>query len=119
MPSRAAAWLRVIIDLALQAFESTPAPKQPEGAPKDAPVLLLMDEFPVLGHMAKIEAAAGQIAGFDVKLWTIIQDVTQLQRLYKDSWQTFIGNAGVVMAFANTDSETLKVLSQKLGRNRH
>jgi type IV secretion system protein VirD4 len=102
-------WLRVIIDLALRAFEN-------EKAKPPAPVLVVLDEFPVLGYMKGVETAAGQIASFAVKLWTIVQDITQLQREYRASWQTFIGNAGVVTAFANTDSATLEYLSGLLGK---
>lgn len=105
-----ASWLRVIIDLALRAFEAETT-SQP-----DPPVLVVLDEFPVLGYMKGVETAAGQIAGFGVKLWTIIQDITQLQREYKESWQTFVGNAGVITAFANTDAATLEYLSSLLGR---
>jgi len=106
-----AKWLRAVIDLALQSAERTP--NNPRGT---APLLMVLDEFPVLGHMASIETAAGQIAGYGVKLWTVIQDVSQLKRLYRDSWQTFVGNAGVVLAFANTDGETLDFVSKKLGQ---
>lgn len=75
----------------------------------------MLDEFPVLGHMRTLEAAAGQIAGFGVKLFTVVQDLTQLQRLYKESWQTFIGNAGTTIFFGNSDAFTLDYLSKKLG----
>ena len=51
-----------------------------------------------------------------MKLWTIIQDITQLKRLYRDSWETFVANSGVVTAFANTDGSTLRYLSDQLGK---
>ena len=57
---------------------------------------MIMDEFPILGHMQQIEDAAGQVAGFGVKLWPIIQDLSQLKALYKDRWETFMGNSGVI-----------------------
>jgi len=50
-----------------------------------------------------------------VKLWVIVQNLGQLKRHYKDGWETFIANAGVVMAFANADLETLDYLRGKLG----
>ncbi len=102
-------WLRTIIDLAMYQFED-------DITETKIPVLMVLDEFPVLGYMRTIEAAAGQIAGFGVKLWTIVQDITQLQRLYRDTWETFVANSGVVTAFANTDATTLKYLSEALGR---
>lgn len=102
-------WLRIFIDLAMHAFEK-------DNKPVEVPLLMVLDEFPVLGYMRSLEAAAGQIAGFGVKLWTIIQDITQLKRLYRDSWETFVANSGVITAFANTDGSTLTYLSNQLGK---
>lgn len=104
-----ARWLRVIINLALIAFERTKARI-------DKPVLMVLDEFPVLGHMKSIETAAGLMAGFGVKLWIVLQDLTQIRRLYRDSWETFIGNAGVAMFWSNSDKTTLEYISNKLGQ---
>ncbi|SCZ74313.1 type IV secretion system protein VirD4 [Epibacterium ulvae] len=102
-------WLRTIITLAMSALENEP---QPEGTP---PVLFILEEFPQLGYMRQLEAAAGLMAGYNVKLWTVMQDLSQIKALYRDSWETFLGNAGVVEAFGNTDSTTLEYLSKRLG----
>lgn len=102
-------WLRVIINLALIAFERTERHQ-------DIPVLMVLDEFPVLGHMQSIETAAGLIAGFGVKLWVVLQDLTQVKRHYKDSWETFISNAGVATFWGNTDKTTLGYISERLGQ---
>jgi type IV secretion system protein VirD4 len=104
-------WLRVIINLAVGALE----PRRTEKPAGQTPVLLLLEEFPVLKHMEKLEAAAGQLAGSGVKLWVIVQNLGQLKRHYKDGWETFIANAGVMIAFANADLETLQYLKGKLG----
>ena len=79
-------------------------------------VLFCLDEFAVLGHMQPIERAAGQIAGFGVKLWPVIQDLTQLQRDYQKAWETFMGNAGLLTFFGNTDLTTLEHISKRLGK---
>jgi type IV secretion system protein VirD4 len=102
-------WLRMFVNLALEAMERQQA--QP-----GIPVLLCLDEFAMLGHMRQIEDAAGQIAGFGCKLWPIIQDLTQLQSLYKERWQTFMANAGVLQFFGNNDVETLEYIQKRLGR---
>ena len=104
-------WLRLMVALTMEAMEETGALKDGE-----LPVLFLLDEFAALGHMASIEKAAGQIAGFGVKLWPILQDVTQLKRDYKDSWETFIGNAGMLMAFCVSDVSTTEYVSKLLGK---
>ena len=80
-------------------------------------MLFCLDEFAVLGHMQAIERAAGQIAGFGVKLWPVIQDLTQLQRDYQKAWETFMGNAGLLTFFGNTDLTTLEHISKRLGES--
>ena len=102
-------WLRVIINLALIAFERTKAKT-------DIPALMVLDEFAVLGQMKSVEVAAGLMAGFGLKLWVVLQDLTQIKRLYKDSWETFIGNAGVVTFWSNSDKFTLDYISDKMGQ---
>ena len=103
-------WLRLFVDLALKAMERTEDVKPP------APVLFCLDEFPVLGYMPQLEAAAGQLAGFGVRLWPIVQDLTQLKALYNDRWETFIGNAAVVQFFGNSDLTTLRYMSELAGK---
>ena len=103
-------WLRLMVAMALEAMERTGPLEM--GKP---PVLFVLDEFAALGHMESIEKAAGQIAGFGVKLWPVIQDLTQLQRDYKEAWETFMGNAGVLTFFGNTDLTTAKHISERLG----
>lgn len=104
-----ARWLRVIINLALIAFERTKVKL-------DIPALVVLDEFAVLGHMKSVEVAAGLMAGFGVKLWVVLQDMTQIKRIYKESWETFVGNAGVTTFWSNSDKTTLDYLSDKLGQ---
>jgi type IV secretion system protein VirD4 len=102
-------WLRLMIGLALTALERTPGKPQP-------PVLFLLEEFPTLGHMRSVEQAAGLMAGFGVKLWTVMQDLSQLREHYPKSWETFVANAGVLTAWGNPDENTKEYLSKKLGR---
>ncbi len=102
-------WFRVFVNLALEAMER-------EQTVPPVPVLMCLDEFAALGHMRQIEAAAGQIAGFGVKLWPILQDLTQLKRDYREGWETFLGNAGVIQFFGNNDMSTLDFISKRLGK---
>jgi len=106
-----ARWLRLFVNLTLQAMEREAA--KPAGG---HPVLFCLDEFASLGNLRQIEDAAGQIAGFGVKLWPILQDLGQLKALYKDRWETFLGNAGIVQFFGNSDLTTLEWISKRCGR---
>ena len=102
-------WLRLVIQQALAAMERAPVPRG------QLPVWFILEEFPALGHMRSIETAAGLMAGFGVKLWSVLQDLTQLQTHYPKSWETFLGNAGVIQAFGNADITTTEHLSKRLG----
>ena len=103
-------WLRLFVSLAMEAMERT-GPVE-DGKPR---VLFCLDEFATLNRMESVESAAGQIAGFGVKLWPIVQDLTQLQRDYREAWETFMGNAGLLTFFGNTDLTTTKHIAERLG----
>jgi len=91
-------WLRLIVRQALTALEREgPYPRG------KLPILFLMEEFASLGHMPIMEQAAAYFPGFGVKLWAVLQDLGQLKRHYRDSWQTMAGNAGLVQFFATAD----------------
>lgn len=102
-------WLRLMVQLVLGAMERAPVPYG------SLPVWMILEEFPVLGHMRAIESAVGYMAGFGVKLWAVLQDLTQLQSQYQRSWETFLANAGVVQCFGNADWTTSEYLSKRLG----
>jgi type IV secretion system protein VirD4 len=104
-------WLRLFVNLTLQSMEQTRGP-----LPGGVPVLCVLDEFATLGHMQQVEDAAGQIAGFGVKLWPILQDLSQLKALYETRWETFLGNAGILQFFGNNDLSTLEWISKRCGR---
>lgn len=80
------------------------------------PILLILDEFPVLGYMRQLEDAAGQMASFGVKMWIILQDWGQGKALYKDRFESFAANAGVFQAFGNVDQATTEYISSRLGK---
>jgi type IV secretion system protein VirD4 len=107
-------WLRLFVNMTLQGMEQ-PLPKGKK-LPGNSPVLCVLDEFAALGYMAQVEAAAGQIAGFGVKLWPVLQDIAQLKALYETRWETFMGNAGVVQFFGNNDLSTLEWISKRLDK---
>jgi type IV secretion system protein VirD4 len=103
-----AKWFRMIVTMTMLMCERVEVKPDP-------PLLMLLEEFPVLGHMRPIEVAAGQIAGLGVKIWAVLQDLTQLQRHYGQSWETFMGNSGATIFFGNADNTTLEYVSKKLG----
>jgi len=85
-------------------------------SPPKTPSLLILDEMHVLGRMKVLETAAALVAGYGIRLWSFVQDLSQLKDLYKERWETFMGNAGVMQFFGNNDFTTLKYVSDRLGQ---
>ncbi len=103
-------WLRMMISLAVGTME------QIKGRPATGhPTLFLLDEFAGLQRMEAVEHAAAQAAGFGVKFFFVLQNLPQLKEIYGDSWETFIGNAGLRLFFQIDDNFTRSYLAQQLG----
>lgn len=75
----------------------------------------MLDEFPLLGHFEIIEESAGYLRGYGAKLMPIIQNIGQIKKHYSNNWETFLGNAGAIIAWGTNDSETEEYLAKRLG----
>lgn len=107
--SRMNRWLRLLVRTALDA-------KMAEGFEHSGPQsLFLLDEFYSLGNMQQIEESAAYMAGYGIKLVPIIQNIGQVKKLYQSNWETFLGNAGAIVAWGLNDLETEKYISDRLG----
>lgn len=106
-----ARFLRLAVSLMLYRMEEIGLAKPANGHS----VLFILDEFASLGHLEMLEKAAGLMAGYGVKLWPIVQDLTQMKKHYRESWETFLANAGTMTFFANSDLTTLEWLSKRMG----
>ena len=80
------------------------------------PVLFVLDEFFALGRLALIEKAAGLLASYGLKLWPIVQNITQLKQLYPKNYEAFVANAGCIQVFGVNDNTTSEFLLSRMGR---
>ena len=79
-----------------------------------ADVLFVLDEFAALDRMRPIEKGIGYLAGYNVRLWLFLQDLSQLQETYK-KWRSFIANCAVRQVFNVQDATTAQMVSEMLG----
>lgn len=102
-------WLRLLIQQALTVnarnIETKPAKS----------VLFLLDEMAALGRLTMVEQAFGLMAGYGLQLWGIVQDLSQLKRIYGDGWETFMSNAGMIQYFGSRDRMTAEYFSALCG----
>lgn len=102
-------WMRVIVRQAIGA-KIAMGDKQ-----TGLQTFFMLDEFPLLGHFEVIEESAGYLRGYGAKLMPIIQNIGQVKKHYSNNWETFLGNAGAIVAWGTNDSETEKYLAERLG----
>jgi type IV secretion system protein VirD4 len=77
-------------------------------------MLLMLDEFPSYGKLEVFQEALAYIAGYGIKAYLIMQDMSQLWGAYgKD--ESIISNCHVRIAFAPNRVETAEWLSRMLG----
>lgn len=80
--------------------------------------LLVLDEFPALGRVAKFEKAVGYIAGYGLRAITIAQSQSQLQskELYgEEGTRTLMANHMVQVMYAPREQKDAQEYSELLG----
>ncbi|MEY9365310.1 type IV secretion system protein VirD4 [Bradyrhizobium yuanmingense] len=89
----------------------------PEQNPKLArKVLLLLDEFPALGNVNVLAKSVAFIAGYGIRLLTVIQSPAQLRAIYGiDAARNFMTNHAVEVVFAPKEHDVANELSERLG----
>jgi type IV secretion system protein VirD4 len=102
-------WLRMVLTAIIQALMDDAS----QGA---VPVLLALEEAAALGHLPIVEDTMAMMRGYGIKLWSIFQDLSQLEDIYQKRYESFIANAGVLQAFAPRDMRTAKMLSDLSGQ---
>jgi len=102
--------LRVILNLVLRRLmQSGDAPKYRHR------LLLMLDEFTSVGKLEIFERALAFMAGYGLKAFLIIQDLTQLQGTYGRE-NSIVGNCHIRVAYAPNEVATARVLSDLCGK---
>lgn len=101
-------FVRVMVQACFNALSGSPITER-------APVLMLLDEQAKLGGMNIIKTSAATLRGYNVRIWSIFQDLNQLKSLYPDAWETFLANAGIVQVMTVNDATTAEYFSKKMG----
>lgn len=101
-------WFRLFLNLTLAAMER-------EHTRPPHHILMVLDEAFALGHSRQLEVAMGQLAGFNVKIWSIWQSLGQIKSTYKDNFEIFLSNSGELQIFALNDETSLAYVSKMLG----
>lgn len=77
-------------------------------------LLMMLDEFPSLGKLDVFEESLAFIAGYGLKAYLIIQDISQLWTAYGKE-ESIFSNCHVRIAYAPNKIETAELLSKMTG----
>ncbi len=83
-------------------------------SPNKHRLLLLLDEFPSLGHIPILEESLAFMAGYGIKAMLIAQDLNQIYLKYT-KMESIIPNCHIITAFTPNNPDTANWLCRKLG----
>lgn len=107
-------WLRLLVGSALdRLYHGMGTEKPPEVA-----ALFLLDEFAHLGNLEAIRTAYGVARGAGVKIWAILQSLSQLDAIYGEHGrENLIANSGAIEVFNSFDNKGCKYFSELAGEH--
>jgi type IV secretion system protein VirD4 len=105
-------YVRCLITLALLGMYRT------RGISK-VPVQFMCDEFyTTIGSLPIVDAAAGDMRGYGARFAFVFQDLSQLQRLYPETWKLFESSCGAVI-YMGAENENAEHVSKRLGEEEY
>lgn len=78
-------------------------------------MLFILDEFPTLGRLSAVETAIGLARGYGIQIWMFLQDIHQLNHLYRDKAESFLANTGMQQYFIPNDITMAERISRRMG----
>lgn len=104
--------LRLIVDMAGRALMESQT--EAGGRPKRHRLVMVLDEFPMLGRLEFFESLMGAMAGYGVKAFLVCQSLNHISRAYgRDN--VIIDNCAIITAFSASDGDTAKRIADMAG----
>lgn len=86
------------------------------GGALPVPVNCIMDEFPNVSLPNEFEKILATCRSRSIYCSIIIQNMSQLKALFKDSWESLVGNCDEFLCLGGNEKETHKYVSELLGK---
>lgn len=86
------------------------------GGALQVPVNCIMDEFPNVSLPNEFEKILATCRSRSIYCSIIIQNMSQLKALFKDSWESLVGNCDEFLYLGGNEKETHKYVSELLGK---
>ena len=79
-------------------------------------VRFLLDEFANIGTIPRFDKLIATVRSREISVDIILQNMAQLKTIYKDSWESIVGNCDSLLFLGGKEQTTLEYISKALGK---
>jgi hypothetical protein len=76
----------------------------------------LLDEFANIGQIPEFTKKLATMRKYDISCTVILQNLAQIKTMYKDDWESIVGNCDSFLFLGGSEATTLEYISKKLGK---
>ncbi|VEG28511.1 VirD4-like conjugal transfer protein, CD1115 family [Actinomyces howellii] len=80
------------------------------------PIQCFMDEFANIGKMPSFERKIAVMRSRGISTAVILQNYSQGKALYRDDWETIVGNCDSLLFLGGNEASTTEFISKRLGK---
>ncbi|WP_433946998.1 VirD4-like conjugal transfer protein, CD1115 family [Paenibacillus sp. SN-8-1] len=75
-----------------------------------------LDEFANIGQIPDFDKLIATMRSRNISVSVIIQNMSQLKGLYKNTWETIVGNCDTILFLGGQEQSTLEWVNKRLGK---
>lgn len=75
-----------------------------------------LDEFANIGEIPAFNETLAVVRSYNIRICIVLQGLSQLSALYEKTYESIIGNCDIFTMLGSKDNDTLKYVSDKLGK---
>lgn len=79
-------------------------------------VRCLLDEFANIGTIPEFDKLLATMRSMEISANVIIQNLAQLKKMYKESWEIVTGNCDSLLFLGGQEASTLEAISKSIGK---
>lgn len=79
------------------------------------PVRFLLDEFANIGQIPDFTKKLATMRQYEISCTIILQNLAQIKTMYKDDWESIVGNCDSFLFLGGQEFSTLEYISKELG----
>lgn len=79
-------------------------------------VRFMLDEFANIGQIPEFTKKLATMRKYEISCTIILQNLAQIKTMYKDDWESIVGNCDTMLFLGGQEQSTLKYVSEQIGK---